>query len=277
MNRVQGLTVFLAALCVSAIAIDSAFAQDSAPSAQSEPAVSPDVQSPDVQSPDAQDSSGWLLRGRNQNRNPFRTTPAPSGVKGFQENKQTDTRFGPNLPSPPSVAAPAEPTPAEGTSCLIGYWRRGAQCTLVVIPEHATLDLTGHNWMCERGFVRRGQGCIAIQLPENASLDPAGNSWVCNYGYRRNANGCAAVAVPEHASLDDAGHTWRCNEGYEQRGALCIDAATVRLQKEANKAVAAGPRTASKPLALPRTGVTVNSGDTRRGRSNKAKVVIGRF
>jgi hypothetical protein len=269
MSKVQGLTVFLAALCVSALALDSAVAQDSAPAPQSETATSPD----------AQDSSqpGWLLRGRNQNRivNPFRTTPAPGGVRSLQSNKQADTRLGPNVPSPPAVA-PAEAAPADGATCLIGFWRRGGQCVPVAIPEHATLDLTGHNWMCERGFRRDGQGCVAIPVPANASLAPRGNSWVCNYGFRRNANSCVTVVVPEYASLDEAGHAWTCNQGYTQRGQACLDDATARLQAEADKAVAARrPGVARAPAAG--TGVTINSGETRNGRSSKAKVVIGRF
>jgi hypothetical protein len=145
----------------------------------------------------------------------------------------------------------------------------------VNIPEHATLDLTGHNWMCDRGYVRRGQGCLAIPVPENAALTPEGKTWVCNYGFRRNANGCVAIVVPEYASLDDAGHAWRCNQGYTQRGQVCIDDATARLQAEADKAVAARPGVARAPTSG--TGITVNSSENRNGRSSKAKVVIGRF
>lgn len=262
MSKVRGLTVFLAALSVTALALDSAVAQDATPTPQSETAVSPD----------AQDGSqpGWLLRGRNQNRivNPFRTTPAPGTVRGLQSSKQADTR-------PPGAVAPAAPVPANGAACLIGFWRRGGQCVPVAIPEHATLDLTGHNWMCERGFRREGQGCVAIPVPANASLAPRGNGWVCNYGFRRNANSCVTVVVPEHASLDQAGHAWTCNQGYTQRGQACIDDASARLQAEADKAVAARPGVARAPAAG--TGVTINSGENRQGRTSKAKVVIGRF
>jgi hypothetical protein len=269
MSKVRGLTVFLAALSVSALALDLAVAQDSVPAPQSETAVSPDVQD--------SSQSGWLLRGRNQNRivNPFRTTPAPGGLRGLQSNKQADTRLGPNAPSAQSAVVPAEPASANGPACLIGFWRRGGQCVPVTIPEHATLDLTGHNWMCERGFRREGQGCVAILIPENASLAPRGNGWVCNYGFRRNANSCVTVVVPEHASLDEAGHVWKCNQGYVQRGQVCIDDATARLQAEADKAVKARPGVARAPAAG--TGITVNSGESRSGRTSKAKVVIGRF
>lgn len=269
MSKVQGLSVFLAALCASALALDSASAQDSAPAPQSGT----------VMSPGAEDSSqpGWLLRGRNQNRivNPFRTTPAPGAARGLQSNKQADTRLGPNVPSPPSAVAPVEAASAGGAACLIGFWRRGGQCVPVAIPEHATLDLTGHNWMCERGFRRDGQGCVAIPVPANASLVPRGNSWVCNYGFRRNANSCVAVVVPEYASLDEAGHAWKCNQGYTQRGQTCIDDATARLQAEADKAVNARPGAA--PAKAAGVGVTINSGESRNGRTSKAKVVIGRF
>jgi hypothetical protein len=129
--------------------------------------------------------------------------------------------------------------------------------------------------MCERGFRREGQGCVAIPVPENASLAPRGNGWVCNYGFRRNANSCVTVVVPEHASLDQAGHAWTCNQGYTQRGQACIDDATARLQAEADKAVAARPGVARAPAAG--TGVTINSGENRSGRTSRAKVVIGRF
>ena len=262
MSRVREFKVFLAALSVSVLTLDTAIAQDSVLAPPRETALSPD----------AQDSSqpGWLLRGRNQNRivNPFRTTPAP-GARSPQSNKQADSRLGPN------VVAPAEPASANGAACLIGFWRRGGQCVPVDIPEHATLDLTGHNWACERGFRREGQGCIAIPIPANASLAARGNGWVCNYGFRRNANSCVAVVVPEHASLDQAGHVWTCNQGYTQRGQTCIDDATARLQAEADKAVAARPGVARAPAAG--TGITINSGESRNGRTSKAKVVIGRF
>jgi hypothetical protein len=269
MSRVRELTFFLAALSISALTLDAAVAQDLAPVPQSETAVSPGAQD-DTQ-------PGWLLRGRNQNRitNPFRTTPAP-GTRALQSNKQADTRLRSNVPSPSSDAvAPAEPASGNGLACLIGFWRRGGQCVPVDIPEHATLDLTGHNWTCERGFRREGQGCVAIPIPANASLGPRGNGWVCNHGYRRNANSCVTVVVPEHASLDEAGHAWKCNQGYTQRGQLCIDDATARLQAEADKAVAARPGVARAPAAG--TGITVNSGESRSGRTSRAKVVIGRF
>jgi hypothetical protein len=269
MSKVRELTFFLAALSISALTLGAAVAQVSAPMPQSETAVSPG----------AQDDSqpGWLLRGRNQNRitNPFRATPAP-GARGLQSNKQADTRLGPNVPSPSSGAvAPAEPVSGNGPACLIGFWRRGGQCVPVAIPEHATLDLTGHNWMCERGFRREGQACVEILVPVNASLAPRGNGWVCNHGYRRNANSCVTVVVPEHASLDQAGHAWKCNQGYVQRGQVCVDDATARLQAEADKAVAARPGVARAPTGG--TGITVNSGESRSGRTSKAKVVIGRF
>ena len=267
MSKIWGLKVFLAALSVSALALDSAVAQDTAPAPQSETAISPG----------AQDGSqpGWLLRGRNQNRvvNPFRTTPAPGGVRGLQDNKQADTRLGPNAPPAPGATAPA--ARANGVTCLIGFWWRDGQCVPVAIPEHARLDLTGHNWMCERGFRRDGQGCVAIPVPENASLAPRGNGWVCNYGFRRNANSCVTIVVPEHASLDKAGRAWACNQGYTQRGQVCIDDATARLQAQADKAVAARPGVARAPAAG--TGVTINSGENRNGRTSKAQVVIGRF
>jgi hypothetical protein len=100
---------------------------------------------------------------------------------------------------------------------------------------------------------------------------------VCNYGYRRNVNSCVTVVVPAYASLDEAGHTWRCNQGYTQRGQVCLDDATARLQAEADKAVAARPGVARAPAAGAGTGITVNSGESRNGRTSKAKVVIGRF
>ena len=272
MSKAQGLKAFLAALCVSAVAVDSALAQDAvdaAPAAQSETAVSPD----------AQDGSqaGWLLRGRTQNRivNPFRATPAP-GARALQNNQEGGTRLGPNVPPPSTEVAPVDPVTANGAACLIGFRRQGPRCVPVNIPANATLDLTGHGWMCERGYRREGPGCVAMVIPTNASLNQRGNAWVCDYGFRRDANTCAAVVAPEHASLDKAGHTWRCDQGYQQRGQICIDDATARLQQEADRAVAARPGTAAA-AAKSGPGVTVNSGETRQGRTSKAKVVIGRF
>ena len=122
MSKVQRLKVFLAALCVSALALDSALAQDPAPTPQSETAVSPDAQ--DASQP------GWLLRGRNQqNRivNPFRATPAPGAARGPKSNPQPATRLGPNVPLPPSTVAPVDAaapanrermsTPGSSASC----------------------------------------------------------------------------------------------------------------------------------------------------------------
>jgi hypothetical protein len=266
MAKARGLKVFVAALCMSAFAVDSAIAQDTAGASQGQTATSPESQ------------DGWLLRGRGQSRNPFRT-PAPGLGGSFQnQNKQQPgARLGPNVPTPPTVAAPADPAPANGPSCLIGFWRRANQCVPVSIPEHAMLDLTGHNWTCERGFRRQGPGCISIPVPQNASLATDGRNWVCNYGFRRNANGCVTIVVPEYASLDEAGHAWRCNQGYTQRGQACIDEGTARLQAEADKAVAARPGTAAARAPAASTGITVNSSESRNGRSSKAKVVIGRF
>ncbi len=256
MSKSQALKAFLAALCLSSMAVDAASAQagaDAAPAPQAE-TIAP---------PGGEDGSrpGWLLRGRGPNAivNPFRATPAPGTGRALQNREL--------VPATPGATAPV-------SGCTIGFRRSGTTCVAVQIPENGTLDLTGHGWMCQRGFLRQGPGCVAIVVPENASLDATGRRWACNHGFRRQEKGCTAVIVPEHASLDEAGHTWACNQGFERRDQVCIDDATVRLQKQADKAVNARPGSAK---AGPRPSVTINSGENRQGRSSKAKVVIGRF
>jgi len=276
MRRSRGLKTFLAALCLSAVAMDSAWAQagaDPAPAPQNETVVSPDAQ--------GGSQAGWLLQGRGRGRglgqapiaNPFRSTPAPGTGRAVQDTAQPGL-----LPQAgvgaqvPTKAIPG--VPGERPGCTIGFRRQGGTCVAVDIPENGTIDLTGHGWMCNRGFRHQDQGCVAVELPENASLDATGHRWACNYGFRRQAQTCIAVAVPEHASLDKAGHTWTCNEGYERRNQGCIDDATARLQQQADRAVNARPGTAK---AGSRPSVTVNSGENRQGRTSRAKVVIGRF
>ena len=265
MIKAQGFKLFLAALCVSAAAMDSAAAQDAAPS----------TVPPQIASPDAQDDSqaGWLLRGRGQKRiaNPFRTTPAP-GTQRAQSKSQAGAL--PSIGSGTGLPNAVVPQPQSESACLTGYRRQGTECVAVEIPANATLDFTGHGWMCQRGFQRQGQGCVALSVPQNASLTGAGNTWVCNSGFRRQGPGCVAIVVPEHASLDKTGHAWACDYGYTQRGQACIDDATARLQQQADRAVAA--KQGSAPAA-PQRSITVNSGENRNGRTSKAKVVIGRF
>lgn len=267
MSKAHGLKAFLAALCLSAVAVDWADAQTAEDAAQPS-------QGGAVVVPDDQDSSkpGWLLRGRSQNRivNPFRATPAPG--TGQLRSLSPAPSLAPVGGAAESGAATT--APGEASSCLIGFQRRGTECVAIEIPEHGTLDLTGHGWMCERGFRRQGARCVALAIPENASLNAAGNAWVCNYGFRRQVQSCVAIVVPEHASLDKAGHAWACDQGYAQRGQICIDDATARLQQQADKAVNARPGSAP---AAPQRSITVNSGENRQGRTSKAKVVIGRF
>lgn len=273
MRKTHGLQAFLAALFLSVGAADLASAQDAQDAAQATQG--------DVVAPQSQDSSkpGWLLRGRAQTQkgiaNPFRSTPAPGTRRALQNRAPTPKLPSAEGPAQPGLATPTTAgSPASPASCLIGFRRQGAECVAIEIPEHGTLDLTGHGWMCERGFRRDGQSCVALAVPENAALNDAGNSWVCNYGFRRQVQSCVAVVVPEHASLDKTGHTWACNQGYTQRGAICIDDATARLQQQADQAVKARPGTAP---AAPKPAVTINSGENRQGRTSKAKVVIGRF
>jgi hypothetical protein len=278
MRRSQGLKAFLAALCLSVAAMDVASAQveaDPAPAPPSETAVSPEA-------PAAADGSqpGWLLRGRTpgvgQNRivNPFRATPAP-GAGRIKNPVQPGTL----APSGAAAMGAGSQLPAnavsteQGMVCAIGFRRQGTTCVAIQIPENGTIDLTGRGWMCNRGFQRQQQSCVPVVLPANASLDPTGHRWTCDHGFRRQAQACIAVAVPEHASLDKTGRTWVCDAGFQRREQSCIDDATARLQQQADKAV----NSVANGKAPPRPSVSVNSGESRSGRTSKAKVVIGRF
>jgi len=276
MSRTWRLKAFLAAVCVSALAIDSAVAQGAAdPVDPTEPAAA---------SPSAEDAMkpGWLLGGQKRVLNPFRATPAP-GTGGALQNQGQVGSTAPGLSRAraalaPSFGVPANPAAdahAKTPGCTIGFRWQGTMCVAVEVPENATLDLTGHRWTCKQGFYRREQACVPLVLPENASLDATGHRWACNSGFRREAAGCVAVVVPEHASLDKTGRNWVCNQGYERREQTCIDDATARLQDQANKTVNARPGTVQP--TTPRSPVTVNSGESRQGRTSRAKVVIGRF
>jgi hypothetical protein len=260
MSRARGLQTLAVALCLSAAVWDVASAQTT-----SDPApVAPQSEAADGSRP------GWLLKGRGQN--PFRVTPAPgTGALGRVAPPPADTA--PSLSRLPPNAIPSPSAPG-GWTCIAGFQRRAGQCIELQIPANAQLDLTGRNWQCNRGFIRRGQECVAIVVPENAALAKAGKGWVCNHGYRRQGQGCVAVVVPQNAALDGAGHNWVCNSGYVRRGQACLDDATARLQDQADKAVNARPAPAP---AGQRPSVTINSGENRQGRTNKAKVVIGRF
>lgn len=262
MSRSRRLQAFLAALCLSVVAVDSASAQagaDAAPAPQTETVVAPEAK------------DGWLTQGRGKPRgigqpaiaNPFRSTQAP-GAGALQDTIQP-------LPQAPANAAASAPAQAPG--CPIGFRRRAGACVAIDIPENGTIDLTGRGWMCNRGFRRQDQGCVAVEMPENASLDATGHRWTCNYGFRRQAQTCVAVEVPQNASLDKAGHVWACNEGFERLENTCVDAATARLQKQADKAV----NSVASGKVAPKKSITVNSGESRNGRTSKAKVVIGRF
>jgi hypothetical protein len=279
MSRAWGLKTRLAiAVCLSALAVDFAWAQDAddgSQAAQGSTLASPDTQKQRGVKP------GWLLGGQNRVVNPFRATPAPGAAPAIQNRPQAGSRPLPPGIRLPGAAASAQKLPQNATAnavgpgwtCNFGYARQGAMCVEVPVPENATVDLTGRGWMCNSGFVRQAAGCVALIIPQNASLDSTGRRWACDYGFRRQGPGCVAVVVPEHASLDKAGHAWVCNSGYQARGQACIDDATARLQQQADKAVKARP--GGQVPARP--SVTINSGENRQGRTNKAKVVIGRF
>ncbi len=277
MTRTWRLKAFLAAMCVSALAIDSAAAQGAADPVQpTEPAAASTTD--DAMKP------GWLLGRQQRVPNPFRVTPAPGTARALQNGGQTGS-----IPVAPGVSrlgtigktesrsftSPGADGQAKAPGCTIGFRRQGTTCVAVEIPENGTLDFTGHGWACKQGFYRQEQACMPLVLPANASLDATGHRWACNSGFRRQGATCVAVVVPENAALDKTGRAWVCNQGYERRDQGCIDDATARLQDQANKAGNARPATAQ--TAIPRTGVTVNSGESRQGRTSRAKVVIGRF
>jgi hypothetical protein len=277
MKRARGLKPRLAVLLfLSALAVESAWAQETADTART-----PEAAAPSSANIDSASRPGWLVGRQNRVANPFRSTPAPGTA--LQKRQEQGTRpLPPGIGLPGAAAASAvQKVPPNATAnalglgwtCNSGFRRQGNGCVEVKIPENATLDFAGHGWMCNAGFFRQGAGCVALTIPQNASVDATGRRWACNHGYRREGQACVAVVLPEHASLDKAGHAWVCNPGYQARGQTCIDDATARLQQQADRAVNARPsgKTAPSP------SVTINSGENRQGRTDKAKVVIGRF
>ena len=273
MSRTRLLKAFLASLCLSALAIDSTAAQD-APVPPAEPTIaSPSL---DTTKP------SWLLGRQKGVVNPFRATPAP-GTPGALQKEQLEgsTREAPGLAraraalnNSDAAEAPAAGAGAAAAGCPIGFRRATTGCVALQIPENGTIDLTGHAWTCKSGFYRQQGACLPVAVPENASLDDTGHRWACNPGFRRQQQACVAFVVPANASLDASGRTWTCNAGFERREQACIDAETARLQKQADRVVNARP--GAVKVAPPRD-VTISSGENRRGRSSRAKVVIGRF
>src|SRR6266436_1806348 len=83
-----------------------------------------------------------------------------------------------------------------------GYYRFANTCQPVRLPENASLDFTGHNWVCDSGYYRFGNTCQPVRLPENASFDFTGHNWVCNKGYYQVGKMCQRTAIPENASTD---------------------------------------------------------------------------
>jgi hypothetical protein len=82
--------------------------------------------------------------------------------------------------SPPSSSAFAVPPPRQ-----------------VVLPEHASLDYTGHSWSCDSGYTASGMACVPVVLPEHASLDYTGHSWSCVSGYGQVGGSCVPESSPQ--------------------------------------------------------------------------------
>jgi hypothetical protein len=129
--------------------------------------------------------------------------------------------FGIQSASAQSVPDNAHRSLLGGWVCDRGYERIGDHCRKLDVPEHASLDLTGHDWRCDRGYHQVGQTCQPLDVPENASLDITGNDWRCNRGYRQAGQRCVQIEVPEHASLDITGRDWNCDRGYKRVGDTC--------------------------------------------------------
>jgi len=265
MTKARGLQAFLAVLCFSVGAVDSAVgagAQTDLGHFKSDGTFVAPKQQDDSQ-------KSWLLPGQRRIVNPFRATPAPgAGRLQVTPTAPSADNSGPEIPE--NALANAS---GKGWTCNIGFRREKGACVAVEIPQNATIDLTGHNWMCNRGFRREADGCVAIVIPANASLGTQGRGWVCNAGFRRQKDQCIAFALPENASLTPAGNAWVCNTGFQQLGNRCVDDQTAQLQKDANRVVNA----TKTGKAAPRPSVRVQSNETRRGQTGKASVVIGRF
>src|SRR5687768_10019400 len=55
-----------------------------------------------------------------------------------------------------------------GWECDRGFVRAGNECQVVIMPDNAVLDYSGHRWECKRGFVRVGSECQVVIMPDNA-------------------------------------------------------------------------------------------------------------
>ena len=125
--------------------------------------------------------------------------PAPPDGRFVSQTTGTVT-----APAPPSIALPSSPTaPAfsEQTSAPALESKSAAK---------------------DSEPLGSAPGMNRLRTPANASLDYSGHSWVCNRGYAPARDGtCVAVSVPANASLDYSGHSWVCNRGYVQIGAEC--------------------------------------------------------
>jgi len=82
---------------------------------------------------------------------------------------------------------------------LITFFMLVIPCLLYAgdIPENASLDYSGHDWVCNKGYYKAGQKCNEVKPPENASLDYLGHDWVCNKEYKKLNNKCVPMTSSE--------------------------------------------------------------------------------
>lgn len=125
---------------------------------------------------------------------------------------------------------------ANAATCPKGQkatWSGGQKvCEPFTLPENATLNYSGNDWVCKKGFRRTGYGpsatCEKVEIPVNAKLNPYGNDWVCNRGFVRTGYGstaeCKAVIVQANAKLNYSGDGWECTRNHVQRKDACIHA-----------------------------------------------------
>src|SRR5581483_1275137 len=92
-----------------------------------------------------------------------------------------------------ACGASASAAPAQD-GCAMNYELTGDTCTLT-LPPHAMRNPAG-DWTCEHGTYDADGQCLPVGVPEHASLSVNGHTWVCDDGYHDAGDGCAAGAEP---------------------------------------------------------------------------------
>ena len=75
---------------------------------------------------------------------------------------------------------------------------------------------------CAPGYVASSGGCVPATVPDHAHLNGTGSDWICDFGYERHAHKCGPVVVPRNATMARNSDVWRYNSGYYEKWGVCL-------------------------------------------------------